>query len=305
MIGRETLGPEAEHERSGFKLYRDTRTSGARVVEALKGPASGFILAAMAIGVVAEPASIDLLVPLALLYAVWVLTRRVMLLLRLPKGARRKDYNHPQPGQRKPRMSEGVVHIGSDFRTNQQLWIGNEDARQHVAVPGTTGAGKTEALLGLVSNALTHDSGFIFVDGKADNRLYAKVSALARKIRARGRCPGAELHGRYRQQALEHLQSLCVRQCGCHPRAFGQPDRAEPGRWQCRHGNHVFMARAVALMGALAPALVWMRDKKGVPIDIEKIRFATELQSIASLAFERRFRRLHVDTGQVEDDRGP
>ena len=38
-----------------------------------------------------------------------------------------------------------------------------------------------------------------------------------------------------------------------------------------------------------------------MPIDIEKIRFATELQSIASLALERRFRRLHVDTCQVED----
>ena len=43
-------------------------------------------------------------------------------------------------------------------------------------------------------------------------------------------------------------------------------------------GNHVFMARAVALLGALTPALVWMRDHKGVPIDIESIRFATELQ---------------------------
>ncbi|HTW68240.1 MAG TPA: conjugal transfer protein TraG, partial [Acetobacteraceae bacterium] len=95
MIGRETLGPEVEHERSGSRLYRDTRTGGARIIEALKGPASGFILAAMAIGAVAEPASIDLLVPPAFLYAMWVLNRRVVLPLRLPKGARRKDYNHP------------------------------------------------------------------------------------------------------------------------------------------------------------------------------------------------------------------
>ena len=56
-------------------------------------------------------------------------------------------------------------------------------------------------------------------------------------------------------------------------------------------GNHVFMARAVALLGALTPALVWMRDHKGVPIDIESIRFATELQSIVSLAIDKKFRR--------------
>ena len=182
MMRRQVLGPEAEHERTGAQLYRDPRTGGARFADALKGPASAFILAAAAIGVVAEPASIDLLVPLSMLYATWVLTRRVVLPLRLPWGARSKDYNHPRPGLRKPRMAEGIIAIGNDYRTQQELWIGNEDGRQHVAVPGTTGAGKTEGLLSLVSNALTHDSGFIFVDGKADNRLYAKVRALARKF---------------------------------------------------------------------------------------------------------------------------
>jgi intracellular multiplication protein IcmO len=54
------------------------------------------------------------------------------------------------------------------------------------------------------------------------------------------------------------------------------------------------------LLGALTPVLVWLRDNKGIPIDIEKNRFATELQSIASLALEKHFRRLHIDTGNVE-----
>ena len=31
----------------------------------------------------------------------------------------------------------------------------------------------------------------------------------------------------------------------------------------------IFMERATALLGALAPALVWVRDNKGVPIDID------------------------------------
>ncbi|HUB47671.1 MAG TPA: conjugal transfer protein TraG, partial [Acetobacteraceae bacterium] len=233
----------------------------------------------MAIGVVAEPASVDLLVPPAFLYAMWVLNRRVVLPLRLPKGARRKDYNHPQRGRRKPRMSEGIVHIGSAFRTNQQLWVGNEDARQHVAVPGTTGAGKTEGLLGLVSNAMTHDSGFIFVDGKADNSLYAKVRALARRFGreddllvlnfmvATGN-KDSNTFNPFASGNADVIRELLVSQIEQNP-AGGNVDT-----------NHVFMARAVALMGALAPALVWMRDNKGVPIDIEKIRFATELQSI-------------------------
>ena len=299
MIRRETLGPEAEHERTGTQLYRDTRTGRARFIETLKGPASGFILAAAAIGAAAEPATVDVLVPVSILYATWVLTRRVVLPLRLPWGARRKDYNHPQPGRRRPRMSEGVIGIGNDYRTNQQLWIGNEDARQHIAVPGTTGAGKTEGLLSLVSNAFTHGSGFIFVDGKADNKLYAKVCALARKfgreddvlvlnfLVASGN-KDSNTFNPFASGNADVIRELLVSQIEANP-AGGHADN-----------NHIFMARAVALMGALAPALVWIRDNKGVPIDIEKIRFATELQSIASLALEKRFRRLDVNSGAVE-----
>jgi intracellular multiplication protein IcmO len=301
MMRRQILGPEALHERTGSQLYRDPRTGGARLVDVLKGPASGFILAAAAIGVVAEPASIDVLVPLSMFYATWVLTCRIMLPLRLPSGARRKDYNHPQPGRRKPRISEGIIAIGNDYKTQQELWIGNEDGRQHVAVPGTTGAGKTEGLLSLVSNALMHDSGFIFVDGKADNRLYAKVCALARKfgreddvlvlnfLVASGN-RDSNTFNPFSSGNADVIRELLVSQIEASP----------TGGHTHSDTNHVFMARAVALMGALTPALVWIRDNKRLPIDIEKIRFAVELQSIASLALEKRFRRLYVDTGQVE-----
>jgi intracellular multiplication protein IcmO len=196
-------------------------------------------------------------------------------------------------------MSEGIVAIGNDDKTGQQLWIGNEDARQHVVVPGTTGAGKTEALLSLVSNPLTHGSGFIFVDGNANNKVYAKVMALARKF-------GRE----YDVLALNFL----VASGGKHSHTFNtfatdNPDvirellvsqiEANPRGGQST-GNEVFTARAIALLGALTPVLVWLRDNKGIPIDIEKIRFATELQSIASPALEKQFRHLHADTGSVE-----
>ena len=93
-------------------------------------------MAAVAIGF--EPGIIDVAVPACLLYAAWVLTRKVILPFRLPKGARRKDYNHPNPENRRPRMAAGIIYIGRDFRTGQQLWIANEDGRQHVVVPGTT-----------------------------------------------------------------------------------------------------------------------------------------------------------------------
>ena len=298
MIRRVTLGPDANVERVGADLYRDTRTGYTRFKEFLKSGASAVVLGASAIAVAAEPGTVELLLPLSLLFATWVLTRRVVLPFRLPKFANRLDYNYPHPKDRRPRMSAGVLNIGRHHETGQQLWLSNEDARQHVAVPGTTGAGKTKALVSLCVNALAWGSGFIFVDGKADNRLYADVLALARR------------YGREDDViALNFLVASGNKDSATfNPFAWGNADvireilvsqiEANPNGGD-KGSNHVFMARAVALLGALTPALVWMRDTHGVPIDIESIRFATDLESISSLAFEKRFRRRDPATGKV------
>ena len=54
--------------------------------------------------------------------------------------------------------------------------------RQHVAIAGTTGPGKTTAILSLLSNALIQGSGFVFVDGKGDRDPFGKVMDLARRF---------------------------------------------------------------------------------------------------------------------------
>ncbi len=300
MTARRTLGPDANVERVGADLYRETRTGFVQFRDFLKSSASGGVLAMTAIAVAAEPGTIDILFPASVLYGAWVLTRRVVLPLRLPKGAKRLDYNHPHPKGRRPRMAAGILYLGRDYKTGQELWISNEDGRQHVAVPGTTGAGKTVALVSLCANALSWGSGFIFVDGKADNRLYADVLALAR------------MYGREDDVlALNFLVASGNKDSATfNPFAWGNADvireilvsqiEANPNGGD-KGGNHVFMARAVALLGALTPALVWMRDHKGVPIDIEGIRFATELQSIVSLAIDKKFRRRDPTTGTVTE----
>ena len=298
MSARRTLGPEDNVERVGADLYRETRTGFVRFREFLRSTASGGVLAMAAVGMAVQPGTIDLLLPTALLYAAWVMTRKVILPLRLPKASKRLDYNHPLPGSRKPRRAAGILYVGRDYKTGQEIWISNEDGRQHVAVPGTTGAGKTVALLSLCANALSWGSGFIFVDGKADNRLYAEVLALAR------------MYGREDDVlALNFLVASGNKDSATfNPFAWGNADtirellvsqiESNPNGGD-KGGNHVFMARAVALLGALCPVLVWMRDVHGVPIDIESIRFATDLESIVSLALQKKFRRRNSETGEI------
>ena len=159
MIRRRTAGPESAFERSGAEVYRPVQHPAAWLKDVLRSQASGLVLGAAAWAMWAEPASVDLVGLASLSYAAWVLTRRVVLPLRLPKSARRKDYNHPDPTGRphwltrqisyRPRMAAGIIYLGREQDTGKELWIGNEDARQHVSVPGTTGAGKTVALLSL------------------------------------------------------------------------------------------------------------------------------------------------------------
>ena len=53
--------------------------------------------------------------------------------------------------------------------------------------------------------------------------------------------------------------------------------------------DSVFRERAVALTGTVVPALVWLRDNKGISLNIEVIRLSIELRWIWRLAMERHF----------------
>ena len=47
---------------------------------------------------------------------------------------------------------------------------------------GSTGSGKTEALVSIAFNALLYGSGFIYIDGKGDNQFIAKVFSMVRSM---------------------------------------------------------------------------------------------------------------------------
>ena len=54
-------------------------------------------------------------------------------------------------------------------------------------------------------------------------------------------------------------------------------------------GNGVFRRRAVALIGTVAPVLVWVREHKGVRIDLQQSHFAMQLPNLRDLAARRVF----------------
>lgn len=294
---RETFGPQAEYEKSARDLHRDTRPWFRRLSEALKGgTTAGALLGACTVGVALAPATVELLFPTGVLYALWVMTRPVVLPGRLPMKSGLRDAGDPDPETGRPRRAQGLDYIGTEMGTRRQLWHGKEDVPQHTAVPGTTGAGKTEALVALaVVNALVQGTGCVYVDAKADRKLYAKVYALARR------------YGREDDVFVWNFLTLDGKDSmTCNPFGPADPDMireilvgqlTEPGR----EGNGgVFFGRAVGFLGAIAPVLAWMRDEKGIRLDLEKIRDATELSNVVLLATKKRITFTDSATGISE-----
>ena len=164
-----------------------------------------------------------------------------------------------------------------------------------MTLPGTTGAGKTTALLSLLTNFLGQGSGFVLVDGKADRDLFGKVLALARRF---GRDDDVRVLNFMVASELKDSHSF-------NPFAIGNADAirellaSQLGDQAQNDPNGVFRERAVALIGTIAPVLVWLRDHKGVPLNIEVIRFSIELRWIWKLAMEKKVLLRNTETGTV------
>jgi intracellular multiplication protein IcmO len=263
-IARRIVGRQEKYERSGAQSLRDIRPLTTRLLEALRSSASGIVLGIVAVGTLLEPAVVDITAPLSALYAAWVLTRRIKLPMRLPRSAACPDYSDPAPGSRKPKPANGTWFIGWSI-TGHELWATAEDARQHIAIPGTTGAGKMTAILSLLANGLAQGSGFVLVDGKADRDLFGKVLALARRF---GRDDDVRVLNFMVASGRKDSHTFNAFAIG-NADAIRELLASQLGEQQQNDPNGVFRERAAALIGTIAPVLVWLRDCKGLSLNIE------------------------------------
>lgn len=68
------------------------------------------------------------------------------------------------------KAGSGDVYMGYCLETKREVWASLDDVRTHRLTVGTTGSGKTEEFLAEIFNALIHDSGVMFVDGKGEKK---------------------------------------------------------------------------------------------------------------------------------------
>ena len=263
---------ESKYEYKHKDLLRDARPLRIRILEGARKPQNAcivFISAAvlMYMGSPILQLGSDGVFVMTILYFNWLRTRKATLPFKLPMSAKRIDAKDVKPDGSMA-MAGGILYLGNDTRTGEEVWFTNTDARTHVLYLGTTGSGKTFGLKSFSCNALTWASGYIYIDGKADTDLWSNLSAMARRFGrdddllimnymtggAGGRVPSNTLNP-FSSGSASYLTNMLV---SLMPDAGGD--------------NAMWKERAISLVMAIMPCLVWKRDNQNIPLSIGLVR---------------------------------
>jgi intracellular multiplication protein IcmO len=298
-------GLDEQHEMSPHLLLRDTRTMGMRVVDFFKDPVnSAALLFSFGTASFFLPVAAELLTLIAIGIYYYASTRDFKLPFRMPQRSNAPDYNDPLPGTAKPRKARGISFFGNKKITNEELWFNNDDMRTHVLIFGSTGSGKTEALVSLSFNALVQGSGFLYVDGKGDNSLFAKVFSLCRFM---GReddlllinfMTGArDVVGAQERRLSNTMNPFCN---GSSSMLSQLVVSLMDSGGQSSDGD-MWKGRAIVFVEALMKVLVYMRDQGKILLDANTIRNYFELPRLEAIAMDRMFIRDNQEPVSLAD----
>ncbi len=288
-------GLDEQHELSPQLLLRDTRTLGMKIVDFFKDPLNSAILMfTFAISAFFFSAMVDLISLIGVCVFIYAYTRRTTLPFRLPLRSKAYDYNDPMPGSTKPRKARGISFFGNSRMTGDELWFNNDDMRTHVLIFGSTGSGKTEALKSLAFNALVQSSGFLYVDGKGDNSLFAGIFSMCRSM---GReddlllinfMTGArDVIGAQEKRLSNTMNPFCR---GSSSMLSQLVVSLMDSGGQSADGD-MWKGRAIVFVEALMKVLVYMRDQGKLLLDANTIRNYFELPRLEAIAMDKMFPR--------------
>lgn len=220
----------------------------------------------------------DIIFFLCVLYFLVLVRIDRTLVFKMPLGARWKDKNNSGPGR--DFRPEGILYLGNDKTSGEEIWFTSSDAKTHIMYLGTTGSGKTEGLKSISSNALAWGSGFVYIDGKADTDLWSSLSSMVRRFgrdddlfiinymtgNSDTKAPSNTLNP-FSSGSASYLTQMLV---SLLPDASGD--------------NVMWKERAVSMVGGIMPALTWKRDYQDMPLSVSTIRHALLLNSIIKLS---------------------
>ncbi|MDR1686975.1 MAG: TraM recognition domain-containing protein, partial [Desulfovibrio sp.] len=284
---RTLRGLEDRETQDRKRLLRDVRTPGRRVGDALKsGPfqMGGMFAAALCMFALPVAATPLFLFGVLLFVLRCLCVRNERLPFRMPLGLSGRDRGDPLPGRGGYAAPSGLFFLGNRVQDKQELWLKAKDILTHVLLFGTTGSGKTEALVSLSYNALATGSGLFYIDPKASPKLAVQIWQMARYLgrdddfrvlnygtsgKTKGKSPRrfSNTNNPFTFGSAEALTQLLV---SLMPASDG--------------ANSIFADKAQALISGVMYALVDLRDKGILKLSTGVIRDALALQKCVELA---------------------
>lgn len=267
-------GIEKHHELRRSRILRDTRPFMEQVFETMGSlQAIVIVYVCLVFCLVFFSPTFEIVLILAAAYAFVPMQRKNDIPLRIRKSLGEVDGNDIHPGTRKPRVARGIGHLGNRLSDNAEIWADGDLLKTHVFEVGSTGAGKTEALISLSDNALNWVSGYFYGDGKGDVSCFAKHFSLCR---AKGREDDVfvinymtgnvdttkkradKLSNSYNPQTVGNAESNIQLLVGLMDASDGKGD--------------MWKGRAITFISSYMPALVELRDKGLVMLYIGLVR---------------------------------
>lgn len=286
-------GIDKSQEQKAGSLLRDTRTTGQKISAFFDNPTGVAVLIIIVCATAAylpEIADLLLLANVGFFFVAAFRTQRLP--FRMPQRLGEDDFSDLIPGTKKPKKGQGIYFFGNDKKTNDELWFTNDDMRTHALIFGSTGSGKTVALTSISFNALIQGSGFIYVDGKGDNTLYANIFSMVRYM------------GREDDMLLINFMTGARDIVGPQERRIsntmnpfatgssGMLSNLVAGMMESGGGGgdgDMWKGRAIAFVEALMKVLVAMRDAGHILLDANAIRNYFGLDRIEAMAEDRTF----------------
>ncbi|HRE30935.1 MAG TPA: type IV secretory system conjugative DNA transfer family protein, partial [Candidatus Berkiella sp.] len=286
-------GLEEKHEHGAREMARDTRTLGDRLGEFFSNPLYvACIMGTSVATIILVPAIADLILVLAPCVFIFAYTRKITLPVKMPLISKLPDYNDCIPGTTKPRQGQGIAFFGNEKNSQKEIWFSNDDMRTHVLIFGSTGSGKTESLVSIAFNSLAQGSGFIYIDGKGDNSLYAKVFGMVRRM---GRDDDLLLIN-FMTGARDVIGAQKSRLSNTmNPFANGSSSMLTQlvvSLMDSGGGGgdgDMWKGRAISFVEALMKILVGMRDEGHILLDANLIRSYFMLEKLEQIVVDRRF----------------
>lgn len=170
----------------------------------------------------------------------------------------------------------------------KEIWLTKRMMRQHMLVSGTTGSGKTEFLLTLLLNSFANGGGGIFVDGKGDLNVHARILAMADQFGRRDDVYVLNFMNRNNYHYDGPIYSNTI-----NPFQYMTSDAITNLLVSLLDDvgpdSQMWKGRAVAMFTGVIRVLVWLRDNEGHPMNVAVVRDSISLRRIIDFADPAKF----------------